>query len=185
MDSIENKIKKIEDLLITAATSVSSARLLLSEISWNEVSESDKDKLISLAWEVSSWVNNNSYWEDKIVEWVFDWERMIDHEWHTYPIPANYISKSKLVEWDWLKLTIWDWWRFLYKQIKPIPRKHIIWTLSLEDGQYKVIWEWKAYNVVLAAVTYFKAEIWDKVAIIVPESWDSKRAAIESVIPNE
>jgi len=182
MDSIENKIKKIENLLSSSSSSLASARLLLSDITGNNIPNNDKEKLVSMASEISSW---HSYSSDKIIEWVFDWERMIDPEWNTYPIPANYISKSKLVEWDWLKLTVWDAWRFLYKQIRPVPRKHIIWTLSLEDGQYKVIWEWKAYLVVLASVTYFKAEIWDSIAIIVPESWDSKWAALESVIPNE
>jgi len=43
---------------------------------------------------------------------------MLDNEWNRYPVPANYSSKSKLVQWDKLKLTIAQNWRMTYKQIE-------------------------------------------------------------------
>src|SRR5690606_16926125 len=42
----------------------------------------------------------------KIIEGVFDGENMVDDAGKKYPVPANYASKSKLVEGDMLKLTI-------------------------------------------------------------------------------
>ncbi len=95
----------------------------------------------------------------------------------------NYISKSKLVEWDWLKLTIKDDWRFLYKQILPVERAHLIWSLSLEEWQYKVIAEWRIFKVILAAVTFLKLKVWDKLTIVVPQDLNSEWAAIDSIIP--
>jgi hypothetical protein len=72
---------------------------------------------------------------------------------------------------------------FVYKQIGPVERKKIIGTLTYEDGQYKVIAGGKAYKVLLASVTYFRAEVGDRVTIIVPELEDSEWGAIENVLP--
>ncbi|MEJ0073033.1 MAG: hypothetical protein WDN27_03050 [Candidatus Saccharibacteria bacterium] len=49
-------------------------------------------------------------------------------------MPANYASKSKLVQGDILKLTIADDGAFLYKQIGPIARKQVVGALKLEGG---------------------------------------------------
>jgi hypothetical protein len=42
----------------------------------------------------------------------------------------------------------------------------------------------RSYKVLLASVTYFKAEIGDKITILVPETGDSDWAAIENVLPH-
>ena len=179
---IEKKIKKIEEALQISASAMQNARILLSEISWNKIWEnSSNDELVKMA--DTLWNAKRPWDEWKIIEWVFDWENMVDKNWEIYPIPANYISKSKLVEWDWLKLTIKNDWRFLYKQIKPVDRVHLIWNLSLESGQYQVIAEWRVYKVILAAVTFLKLQIWDKLTIIVPKDLNSEWAAVDSIIP--
>lgn len=121
--------------------------------------------------------------EDKIVEGVFNGQTMNDKDGKEYPVPANYASKSKLIPGDVLKLTIKDDGGFLYKQIGPIERKRIIGILTYEDGQYKVIANSKAYNVLLASVTYFKAEVGDNITLVVPELEDSQWGAIENVLP--
>ena len=179
---IESKIKKIEDALNLSANAMQNARILLSEISWNKIWESvaneDLQKMAQNIW------NSRRDWDEwRIVEWTFDWEKMINKDWETFPIHANYISKSKLVEWDWLKLTIKDDWRFLYKQIQPMERAHLIWNLSLEEWQYKVIAEWRIYKVILAAVTFLKLSVWDKLTIVVPKDLNSEWAAVDSIIP--
>ena len=51
---------------------------------------------------------------------------MIGPDGKSYPVPANYASKSKLVEGDILKLTIADDGGFIYKQIGPIARLSLI-----------------------------------------------------------
>ena len=108
---------------------------------------------------------------------------MIDSEGNKYPVPVNYSSKSKLVSGDSLKLTITVAGKFLYKQIGPVPRRNIVGPLSYEDNQYKVLSEGKAYKVLLASVTYFKAEIGDEITILVPRDEDSEWAAVDAVLP--
>ncbi|MDZ7744984.1 MAG: hypothetical protein U5K77_04515 [Candidatus Saccharibacteria bacterium] len=66
----------------------------------------------------------------KVIEGVFDGQNMVGSDGKTYPVPANYASKSKLVQGDILKLTIADDGAFMYKQIGPIPRKQLVGTLS-------------------------------------------------------
>lgn len=119
----------------------------------------------------------------KIIEGVFDGQNMIGPDNKQYPVPANYASKSKLVEGDVLKLTIADDGSFIYKQIGPVDRKKVIgMLLQDETGDYKVIAEGKTYRVLLASLTYFKAQAGDEVTIVVPQEGDSQWAAVENVI---
>ncbi|MCL2444547.1 hypothetical protein FWD07_00300 [Candidatus Saccharibacteria bacterium] len=117
----------------------------------------------------------------KVVEGVFDGQIMIGPDGKNYPVPANYASKSKLVEGDILKLTIADDGGFIYKQIGPTARKQIIGTLVNHDGQYCVEANGKEYKILLASVTYFKIATGDQVTIIIPEdNPDATWAAVEA-----
>jgi hypothetical protein len=119
----------------------------------------------------------------KIIEGVFDGQNMIGPDGKQYPVPANYASKSKLVEGDVLKLTIADDGSFIYKQIGPIERKKMLGILMQDErGDYRVIAEGKTFKVLLASLTYFKAEPGDEVTIVVPEASESAWAAVENVI---
>lgn len=120
--------------------------------------------------------------KDKIIEGIFDGQNMIGPDEKQYPIPANYASKSKLVEGDVLKLTVSADGSFLYKQIGPIERKKIIGTLIKDGPELKVEAEKKKYRVLAASLTYFKAEEGDQVTIIVPKDKESTWAAVENVI---
>lgn len=119
----------------------------------------------------------------KIVEGIFDGQNMVDAMKQTYPIPANYASKSKLVEGDGMKLTITEEGKFIYKQIAPIERKTVIGVLIQEDGQFKVLAEGKAYRILLASVTFYRAEVGDQVTIIVPKNGDASWGAVDAIIP--
>jgi len=119
----------------------------------------------------------------RIIEGVFDGQAMTDSNGTTYPVPANYASKSKLIPGDVLKLTVTEEGKFLYKQIGPVERKTAIGPLVHNDGQYQILVDGKAYNVLLASVTYFRAHIGDEVTIIIPALENSKWAAIEAVLP--
>ncbi len=118
----------------------------------------------------------------RVIEGSFDGQNMVDAKGQTYPVPANYASKSKLVENDGMKLTITDEGKFIYKQIAPIPRRTVLGLLIQEDGQYKVLADGKAYRVLLASVTFYRAEVGDQVTILLPEG-EAKWGAIEAVIP--
>lgn len=123
--------------------------------------------------------------DDKVVEGIFDGQNMIDEDGTIYPVPANYASKSKLIEGDRLKLSVADNGAFIYKQIELIPRKLLIGHLVLDDSQYQVLADGVTFNVIYASVTFFRANVGDKVTIIVPEVGSSKWAAIENIIPQD
>lgn len=118
-----------------------------------------------------------------VIEGTFDGQIMQGTDGKQYPVPANYASKSKLVEGDMLKLTITTDGSFIYKQIGPIERKHALGVVSQDEkGNYYIFSEGKPYKVLLASVTYFKAEPGDEVAIMVPRDLNSSWAAIENVL---
>jgi hypothetical protein len=119
----------------------------------------------------------------KVIEGVFDGQNMVGSDGKTYPVPANYASKSKLVQGDILKLTIADDGAFLYKQIGPVPRKQVVGALKLENGHYFVEVGNKDYRVLLASVTYFKAKPGDQVSVNIPENdTNAEWAALEAAL---
>jgi hypothetical protein len=121
--------------------------------------------------------------EGKIIEGAFDGQVMIGTDGKQYPVPANYASKSKLVEGDMLKLTITNDGSFIYKQIGPAERKRLIGIVSQDaDGNYFVAADGQAYKVLLASITYFKVSAGDEVTLVAPRDIDSDWGAIENVI---
>jgi hypothetical protein len=174
-----SKLAIIKEMLESSESSLRSAKQMLDELTG---STSKKNVFTKLAKELDP---PSKEGEDAIVEGVFNGQTMTDSSGKEYPVPANYASKSKLIPGDVLKLTIKEDGGFVYKQIGPTERKRIIGILTYEDSQYKVIGEGKAYNVLLASVTYFKAEVGDKVTLIVPELEESEWGAIENVLPKE
>jgi hypothetical protein len=46
-----------------------------------------------------------------------------------------------------------------------------------------VISEWEIYDLLTASITHFKANIWDKITVIVPAGKKATFAAIEAMIP--
>ncbi len=118
-----------------------------------------------------------------IIEGTFDGQIMHGTDGKQYPVPANYASKSKLVEGDLLKLTITLDGSFIYKQIGPANRRSVIGIVSQDEkGNYFILSEGKPYRVLLASITYFKAEPGDEVVIMIPRDLDSNWAAIENVL---
>jgi len=165
------KIAAIREMIAGAERTIASARAMLSQIE----SPSRKTSRRTIA-PVSD--------EDgEIIEGVFDGQVMIGTDGKQYPVPANYASKSKLVEGDMLKLTITPDGSFVYKQIGPVERKRVIGIVSQDDlGNFVVIAEGKIYRVLLASVTYFKADMNDEVTIVVPRDSETVWAAIENLV---
>ncbi len=118
----------------------------------------------------------------KIIEGHFDGQNMISPDGKTYPVPANYASKSKLIEGQPLKLTIVEDGSFIYKQTSPIDRKKLIAKLALENGQYMAVVGDNHFKVLYASVTYLKAQPGDEVTIAIPAHGEANWAAIEAVI---
>lgn len=172
-----SKIALAKEMLESAEASLRSAKQVLSELT----STSGNSNLEKMAEKMGTTGTDEE--SQQIIEGVFDGQNMIGPDKKTYSVPANYASKSKLIPGDVLKLTVTDDGSFIYKQIGPIERQRIVGTLTYDDGQYRVIASGKSYKVLLASVTFFRAEVGDQVTLIVPELEDSEWGAIENVIP--
>jgi hypothetical protein len=122
--------------------------------------------------------------EGRIVEGVFDGANMVGSDGKIYTVPANYASKSKLVEGDMLKLTITPKGSFIYKQIGPIERSRVVGSLGFDPttGEYYAATDNRRWSVIKASVTYFKGEPGDEVVMLVPKNAPSKWAAVENII---
>ncbi len=167
-DVPDKQVKRLKALIQEAETSLAAAKELLLSLVGEELTPSTGTKEDNLG---------------KIIEGVFDGQNMMGADSKTYPVPANYASKSKLVQGDILKLTIADDGSFLYKQIGPIPRKQVVGVLELKDGHYFVNVGDKQYRVLLASVTYFKAKPGDQVSVNIPEEEvDAEWAALEAAL---
>jgi len=166
----EKQVKRLRTLIQEAETNLAAA----------------KELLISIVGDDGRVVTPKSSIEDvsgKVIEGVFDGQMMLGPDGKNYPIPANYASKSKLVEGDILKLTIADDGSFIYKQIGPVERKQIIGTLVQHEGIYYVEASGHEYRILLASVTYFRLEIGDQVTIIVPsDNPEATWAAVEAAL---
>jgi hypothetical protein len=163
----EKQLKTLKKLIETAETNLAGAKELLASLVGDESSEIVRPAVDQAG---------------KVIEGVFDGQNMIGPDGKLYPVPANYASKSKLVQSDTLKLTIDDSGTFLYKQIAPAQRRKLIGTLNLKDGQYYVEAQGKDYRVLFASVTYYKAQPGDQVTIVIPEDEPADWAAIEAVL---
>ncbi len=168
-DLPDKQAKRLKALIEEAETSLAAAKELLISLL------GDDPKVIQATKEESI---------GKVIEGVFDGQHMVGGDGKTYPVPANYASKSKLVQGDILKLTIAEDGSFLYKQIGPIPRRQLVGALVQRDGHYFVEVSDKSYRVLLASVTYFKAKPGDQVSINVPEDTevDVEWAALEAAL---
>lgn len=120
---------------------------------------------------------------ERIIEGVFDGKNMQGNDGQEYPVPPNYASKSKLVEGDIMKLTVGTDGSFIYKQIKPVERKRVIGRLTVdEQGKFGVRADNKTYQVLLASVTFYKADEGDEVTVLVPEHGEATWGAVEHVM---
>ena len=166
-DLPEKQVKRLRSLIQEAETNLAAAKELLISIVGD-----DTDAIAHVSHDEVA---------GKVIEGVFDGQSMIGPDGKTYPVPANYASKSKLIEGDILKLTIADDGGFIYKQIGPVARRQIIGTLVQHDGAYYVEAAGREYRVLLASVTYFKARMGDQVSIVIPEdNREATWAAVEA-----
>lgn len=167
-DLPEKQVKRLRSLIQEAETNLAAAKELLTSLL------GDDDEVTTVVREEQM---------GKIIEGVFDGQNMVGSDSKTYPVPANYASKSKLVQGDILKLTIADDGAFLYKQIGPIPRKQVVGVLNQREGHFFVDVANKSYRVLLASVTYFKAKQGDQISVSIPtEDVDAEWAAIEAAL---
>ncbi len=176
MDKISN-LALIAQMIDSAEKNIQSAKQLLREAMGGQAIKTGAAALSEKA--LSLGVSEGG----KVIEGVFDGQNMIGPDQKQYPVPANYASKSKLIQGDVLKLTIAEDGSFIYKQIGPVERKKLLGILIADEkGDFRVLAEGKPYKVLLASLTYFKAEPGDQVTIVVPQDIETDWAAVENVI---
>lgn len=171
----DDTLLHVQELLESAQASLKTASALLRDLTG--VTDTSRERIATRASRMAGPVSG------RVVEGAFDGQNMVDGTGQTYPVPANYASKSKLVEGDGMKLTITDEGKFVYKQIAPVERRVVRGVLIQEDGQYKVLAEGKAFRVLLASVTFYRAEVGDQVTILLPTEGPAHWGAVEAVIP--
>jgi hypothetical protein len=167
----EKQIKRLRSLITEAETNLAAAKeLLVSVLGDGDTITAPRDTVLSGP-------------EGKVIEGIFDGQIMIGPDGKNYPVPANYASKSKLVEGDIMKLTIGDDGKFTYKQIGPVERKTVIGTLTHHDDKYFVEVSGREYQILYASVTYFRLREGSQVSITIPASNDDATwAAVEAAI---
>lgn len=167
----EKQIKRLRSLITEAETNLSAAReLLISVLGDGGTITAPRDVVISGP-------------DGRVIEGIFDGQIMIDKDGKNYPVPANYASKSKLVEGDIMKLTITPEGKFLYKQIGPVERRTVIGTLTHHDDKYYVEVSGREYEILYASVTYFRLKEGQQVSVIIPADNDQATwAAVEAAL---
>jgi hypothetical protein len=174
--SDQKQIDNLKRYISSAEESIAAAKEILSKLTASDLGDMKASKT---EYKVSASSDG------KIIEGVFNGEDMIGPSGKIFPVPANYASKSKLIDGDRLKLTVAEDGSFIFKQIGPAERKKLIGTLNFTDNSYHVLSEGKTYNLLYASVTYFKAKPGDRVTIVVPKESDSVWAALENVIHDQ
>lgn len=173
----QDQIVQLKQYLEDAQTNLDQAKKMLGSIDEQDLNQKIQARASTVSKEE---LTKNT----KIIEGVFDGQNMVGPDGKIYTVAPNYVSKSKLVEGDILKLTIMPDGGFLYKQIGPVERKRLVGAIvqDEETREFKVLANGRSYKVILASVTYFKGDAGDQAVIMVPKAQDSKWAAIENII---
>lgn len=163
------KIQALREMVLNAERTIQGAKAMLLQLEGKKKTGRPK--------------KSESDGTGTVVEGTFDGQIMLGTDGKQYPVPANYASKSKLVEGDMLKLTITSDGSFIYKQIGPIERRHAIGIVSQdESGNYHIVVEGEPFRVLLASITYFRAEPGDEVAVTMPRDLSASWVAIENIL---
>lgn len=112
---------------------------------------------------------------------IFDGENMASENGQTFPVPANYASKSMLVVGDTLKL-VEEGKEKRFKQIEHVKRHKTTGILTKKDGKWKVVTPEGSYKVLPSAVAHFGADVGNEVTLHLPaNNLTVPYGAIESV----
>lgn len=172
-------IKELESLVYNLELELKKTKLILGELTGKKGKSA-----VDYSLKAAEYGAEGQSEEGLVIEGVFNGQVMIGPDGKQYSVPANYASKSKLVEGDMLKLTIDPSGAFIFKQISPVDRQRIVGHLvkDNESGDFVVLAGEQVYKVLLASITYFKGEEGDEVVILTPKDSHSEWAAVENII---
>ncbi|MEW6610469.1 MAG: hypothetical protein AB1352_02480 [Patescibacteria group bacterium] len=172
------KLELVRQYVESASLSLQEAKQLLGDLTGVHATTQALEKARASGAILASSDGSN------VIEGVFDGQQMVGPDGKQYSMPANYASKSKLVEGDLLKLTIAPNGSFIYKQIGPVERKRLRGKLIQEEetGEFRVLAEGRSYKTLMASITYFRGKVGDDVVVLVPRDKVSTWAAVENII---
>ncbi len=147
----KNNLELIRQALGAAESSIKLAKQLLSELEGSGVDP--KPKAVELPG----------------VTGIFDGENMVSENGQTFPVPANYASKSMLVVGDTLKL-VEEGKEKRFKQIEHVKRHKTTGILTKKDGKWKVVTPEGSYKVLPAAASHFGADVGSEVVLHLPSN---------------
>ncbi len=188
-EEAERHLELLKDILENTQANIKKALNLISkkEVDSGTLLDSlQRAKEASAGFVVTNGAGAENSGSERIIEGVFNGEKMVSGDGIEYSIPANYASKSKLIEGDILKLTINKNGSFIYKQIGPVERKQLVATLANDEknGEWYALEGGKKWKLLTASVTYFHGQAGDEVVIIIPQESESHWAAVENIIKN-
>ena len=175
MSNVDKKMLELKSLVEGAELSLQQARKILDGFLGDESAV--------LASEAKRVGSSSATADGQVIEGLFDGQNMLGPDGKRYSVPANYASKSKLVEGDGLKLTIMPDGSFVYKQINLLERDRLVGVLAIDEknDEYRVVADGKSYKVLTASITYYKGEPGARVTILVPKGRETAWAAVENV----
>ncbi|OGY26957.1 MAG: hypothetical protein A2864_01200 [Candidatus Woykebacteria bacterium RIFCSPHIGHO2_01_FULL_39_12] len=147
---MSRKLDLLRQALSAAESSIKLARQLISDI---EREDSDSGKKPPK--------------EKPGIIGVFDGELMMTDKNETFPVPANYASKSLLVVGDTLKI-IDEGGEKKFKQIEHVKRHKTTGILAKKDGKWRVVTPEGSYKVLTEAVQHFNGDVGDEVLLQLP-----------------
>lgn len=171
------------ELISKTENNLSRIKLLIKKIeNWEkEINDIELDEIMSWISKLNKPSENEL---ETIVEWIFDGVSMIWSDGKKYIVPLNYSSKSKIIQWDHLKLRINSDWTMIYKVILQVNRKNIKWLITKNDeGRFVALWDdEKIYNLNQAAVSFFHGKPWDEAILIINADKKCDYSALEAII---
>lgn len=168
----------LQELISTAERSLHHAKNLMTQI----VGKKPAEPIDAL--DVTG-LHTYKHGKAKVIEGIFTGKDMLGADKNIYPVPANYASKSKIVEGSKLKVTIKADGSYQYKIIEEIPFDTSTGTLIKDGDQFMIISQWGIYQVLPASVTYLQARVGDRISIRIPRGIKATFATIDTLIPSD
>ena len=156
------KVKELESLVYNLELELKKTKMILGELGGKSTKSA-----VDYSLKAAEFGQESQGDAGMVIEGVFNGQVMIGPDGKQYSVPANYASKSKLVEGDILKLSIDKTGNFVYKQISPVNRKRLVGHLVKDStsGEFVALIADKVYKILLASITYFKGEEGDEVVV--------------------
>ena len=172
-------LQALQELIYTAERSLHHAKTLLAQITGKKPVDIPENS------ERVADLHTYKHGKARVIEGIFTGKDMLGTDHKLYPVPANYASKSKIVEGSKLKCTIKADGALQYKIIKEVDFVTSTGTIIRDGDHFVVVSQDGMYQLLPAAVTYIRARVGDRIAIRIPKGKKATYATIEARIPAE